>query len=251
MSNIIPFQFEKHSVRVVTDDDGTPQFVAKDLADGLGYAWNGTARIAHVPEEWRGVTSVVTPSGVQEMATLSEAGVFFFLGRSDKPAALPMQKWVAGEVLPSIRKTGVYAISGGEFKLPALESAVVQMVNKALPDLVHAFLAQKQTSIRNGVTAGQVWARHGLPELKNGPQMLSRLLVKEKCAIDGGGRAEIGGKTANLFDPDKADAMMKYSLLSRCQRYIHERESQTTLNFEHARKTEAKIKEIVAGLDVR
>jgi hypothetical protein len=36
--------------------------------------------------------------------------LYFFLGRSDKPAALPFQKWIAGEVIPSIRKTGSYAL---------------------------------------------------------------------------------------------------------------------------------------------
>lgn len=122
-------------------------------------------------------------------------------------------------------------------------------VQEDLDSRVNAVIAKQQIGVRHGVTAGQVWDRHGLPKLKNGPQMLSRLLIKEKCAIEGGGRAEIGGKTAKLFDPDKADAMMKYSLLSHCLRYIQERESQTTLNFEHARKTEAKIKEIVAALD--
>lgn len=122
-------------------------------------------------------------------------------------------------------------------------------VQEDLDSRVNAVIAKQQIGVRHGVTAGQVWDRHGLPKLKNGPQMLSRLLIKEKCAIEGGGRAEIGGKTAKLFDPDKADAMMKYSLLSHCLRYIQERDSQTTLNFEHARKTEAKIKEIVAGLD--
>lgn len=108
--NVIPFEFESKSIRVVNGECGEPLFVAKDLAEGLGYVWNGTARIEHVPEEWRGVTSVVTPSGVQEMAVLTEQGMYFFLARSDKPKALPMQKWVAGEVLPSIRKTGRYGI---------------------------------------------------------------------------------------------------------------------------------------------
>lgn len=42
------------------------------------------------------------------MLTLSEQGLYFFLGRSDKPKALPFQKWLAGEVLPAIRKTGKY-----------------------------------------------------------------------------------------------------------------------------------------------
>ena len=53
-----------------------------------------------------GAESVPTPTGNQELIIFSEQGLYFFLGRSDKPAALPMQKWVAGEVLPTIRKTG-------------------------------------------------------------------------------------------------------------------------------------------------
>ena len=88
--------------------NGEPWFVAKDIAEILGYVWNGTQRISHIPEEWRGVTSVVTPSGNQEMSVISEQGLYFFLNRSDKPSALPFQKWIAGEVLPSIRKHGGY-----------------------------------------------------------------------------------------------------------------------------------------------
>ncbi|MBF8727660.1 Bro-N domain-containing protein [Pseudomonas putida] len=106
--NLVPFNFKGTVVRVVTDDLGEPWFVAKDVAEQLGYAWNGTSRIEHVPDLWRGVTSVVTPSGNQQMAVLSEQGLYFFLGRSDKSGALPLQMWVAGEVIPSIRKTGSY-----------------------------------------------------------------------------------------------------------------------------------------------
>ena len=111
-TSLIPFQFERFTVRTLTDVNGNLLFVAKDVAEAIGYEWNGTARISHVPEEWRGVTSVVTPRGTQEMAVLSEQGIYFFLGRSDKPAALPMQKWVAGEVLPAIRTTGRYMTPG-------------------------------------------------------------------------------------------------------------------------------------------
>lgn len=96
------------SVRVVMKD-GEPWFVARDVAEALGYTWSGS-RIAHVPDEWKGVTSVVTPGGTQEVATLSEPGLYFFLGRSDKPAALPYQKWIAGDVAPSIRRTGGYLL---------------------------------------------------------------------------------------------------------------------------------------------
>lgn len=113
-SQIQPFAFGDNLVRVLRDESGEPWFVAKDVARALGYQWNGQKNIQHVPEEWRGVTSVQTPSGEQEMLTLSEPGLYFFLGRSDKPGALPFQKWLAGDVLPTLRKTGRYEMAGRE-----------------------------------------------------------------------------------------------------------------------------------------
>ena len=102
MTNIIPFNFESRSVRVI-ERDGEPWFIAKDVADILGYVWKGTSgTISHVPEAWRGVCSAQTPSGDQDMAVLSEQGLYFFLNRSDKPAALPLQTWIAGEVLEEV-----------------------------------------------------------------------------------------------------------------------------------------------------
>lgn len=38
-----------------------------------------------------------------------EEPLYFFLGRSDKPAVRSFQMWAAGEVFPSIRKHGMYA----------------------------------------------------------------------------------------------------------------------------------------------
>ena len=101
-------------VRIVMRN-GEPWFVARDVAEALGYTWSGS-RFSHVPEEWKGMTSVVTPGGEQEMLVISEPGLYFFLGRSDKPAALPYQKWIAGDVVPTIRKTGHY----GEWNLPRI-----------------------------------------------------------------------------------------------------------------------------------
>ena len=112
MSELIPFDFDSHAVRVI-DVDGSPWFVAKDAALALDYVWKGTSgTIDHVPEEWRGVCSVQTPYGAQEMAVLSEQGLYFFVCRSDKPKALPFQKWLAGDVLPTIRRTGACRVDG-------------------------------------------------------------------------------------------------------------------------------------------
>ena len=60
------------------------------------------------PKNGGGPHPLLPPSGNQNMAILSEQGLYFFLGRSDKPKALPFQKWIAGEVLPTLRKTGQY-----------------------------------------------------------------------------------------------------------------------------------------------
>lgn len=111
-NELLPFAFEDKLVRTMLDAQGEPWFVAKDVALALGYQWNGASRIAHVPEEWRRVTSVVTLRGdAQDMQILSEQGLYFFVARSDKPAALPFQKWLAGEVLPALRRTGTYTLA--------------------------------------------------------------------------------------------------------------------------------------------
>lgn len=123
MSNIIPFKFGKAPVRVIEDDAGGFEVVAKDVVEGIGAAWNGNAAIAHVPAEWKGVRSVLTPGGQQEVATLLEPGLYFYLNRSDKADALPMQKWVSGEVLPSIRKTGTYTAKSAITPLKATAEA--------------------------------------------------------------------------------------------------------------------------------
>ena len=89
--------------------DGEPWFVVKDVAKALGYTSTNRSHILGlIPEEWKGRKKIATPGGEQEMNVLSEQGLYFFLGRSDKPKALPYQMWVAGDVVPAIRKHGGY-----------------------------------------------------------------------------------------------------------------------------------------------
>lgn len=110
MSNLPIFSHPSFgTVRIVERND-EPWFVAKDVAKALGYAsTNMTTIFQAVPEEWKGSNRITTLGGEQEMLIISEQGLYFFLGRSDKPVALPFQKWLAGDVIPSIRKHGLYA----------------------------------------------------------------------------------------------------------------------------------------------
>ena len=107
----------EYSVRTTEDEDGTVWFVAKDIAQALEYSEesNPTRLLGNVPEIWKGVKRIHTPGGAQNMLCLTEQGVYFFLGRSGKPKALPYQIWIAGEVVPSIHATGSYSVNGGMY----------------------------------------------------------------------------------------------------------------------------------------
>lgn len=111
MSDLVSFSFNTLLVRTVEDGDQV-WFVAKDVAAALEYSEDSNASrlFSSVPDEWKGVKPFHTLGGEQKMLCISEPGLYFFLGRSDKPKALPFQKWVAGDVIPSIRKTGGYSV---------------------------------------------------------------------------------------------------------------------------------------------
>lgn len=111
MSDLKSFFFRGDEVRVVLDENGEPLFVAKDVAQSLGYSSTNMVTIFQsVPNEWKGSNRIATLGGEQDMLILTEQGLYFFLCRSDKPTARPFQKWLAGEVLPSIRRTGSYSL---------------------------------------------------------------------------------------------------------------------------------------------
>jgi prophage antirepressor-like protein/signal recognition particle subunit SEC65 len=118
---ILPFQFENNQIRTFQDKE--IWFVAKDIAVALEYPRFDSNLIKKVPKEWRDTKPIRTLGGTQNMAVLSEQGLYFFVIRSDKQKALPFQKWISGEVLPQIRKTGSYSIEEIEqnFDLAKLE----------------------------------------------------------------------------------------------------------------------------------
>lgn len=132
MSNeLINFQFESSSVSIrVVEIDGEPWFVAKDVAEALEYTRFDSNLLLQVPDEWKGTNQIRTLGGIQEMLILSEQGLYFFVLRSEKPKALPFQRWLAGEVLPSLRKRGYYGMINPSERLryyAALSKAAKQL----------------------------------------------------------------------------------------------------------------------------
>jgi len=108
MSNLTVFKNEQFGEVRVLEKNGEPWFVGKDIAEILGYAEPRSAVSKKVEREDRGVAKMETPSGIQEMTTVNESGLYSLILSSKLPQAKSFKRWVTSEVLPSIRKTGSY-----------------------------------------------------------------------------------------------------------------------------------------------
>lgn len=89
-----------------TADD--PMFCLTDLCRVLEIK-NVTDARGRLDPKGLGLTEVLTNGGKQQVYFVNEKNLYRLIMRSDKPQAEPFQDWVCGEVLPSIRKHGIYA----------------------------------------------------------------------------------------------------------------------------------------------
>lgn len=124
-NEIQQFDFKGAALRTLTDENGEPWFVAKDVCDILG--------LENSPELDPDEKNTVTISdGNPNKTIIGEPGLYKLIMRSRKPEAKEFQRWVTHEVLPSIRKHGAYMTQ--------------QTLNKALtsPD----FLIQLATKLK-------------------------------------------------------------------------------------------------------
>lgn len=91
--------------------DGKYWFVSKDVALSLGYSNPRKAIIDHVDAEDKmdGVTIRDSMGREQNPTLINESGIYSLILSSKLPKAKEFKRWVTNEVLPSIRKHGVYA----------------------------------------------------------------------------------------------------------------------------------------------
>ena len=88
--------------------DGEPWFVGKDIAEALGFKNPRQGLATNVADEDKGVHSVDTPSGTQQMTIINESGLYALIFGSKLESAKRFKHWVTSEVLPVIRQTGGY-----------------------------------------------------------------------------------------------------------------------------------------------
>jgi len=104
------YQFNTHQFRVIPDENGEPWFVAKDVCNILGYRNSSKAIKDHCRKS--GITNSYTPALSNTYNLIDEGNLYRLIIKSNKPQSEPFENWVCDEVLPSIRKTGLYQFPG-------------------------------------------------------------------------------------------------------------------------------------------
>lgn len=180
------FNFRGQDVRTVIINN-EPYFVGKDVAEILGYTNSRQALKNHVDEDDKGVSKCDTPGGKQDLVIINESGMYSLVLSSKLPQAKEFKRWVTSEVLPTIRKHGMFAtdelLDNPDFAIATLQKLKEEREAKKLleatieeqkPKVIFAnAVSASHTSIlvgefaklmrQNGVNMGQnrmfVWLR--------------------------------------------------------------------------------------------
>ena len=108
-NNLQPFDFKGNQVRILTDKKGEPWFVAKDVCNVLGYQNASKAITDHVDAGDKLNNESLSSLGQRGGWVINESGLYCLILSSKLERAREFRKWVTSEVLPSIRRHGVYA----------------------------------------------------------------------------------------------------------------------------------------------
>lgn len=140
MGEVQPFDFRGHNVRILTDEQDDPWFIAKDVCDVLELNNVGEALRALDDDEKNTIRISDGIAGNPYKATISEAGFYKLVLRSRKPVAKEFQRWVTHEVLPSVRKHGAYMTEWTVERILSDPDTLIRLAT----DLKHEREARKQ-----------------------------------------------------------------------------------------------------------
>lgn len=173
-TNVIPFKFDQREVRTLLID-GEPWFVAADACGSIGIANVSLAVNGRADREGdgldadeRGIATVNTPSGDQEMLVVNESGLYSLIFKSRKVEAKRFRKWVTAEVLPAIRKHGRY--EDEKRKMPTLVNELIGMselnvIKGTIRDKAKDVAAAKRRSF-HAAMCSRLHTRFNVPRLE-------------------------------------------------------------------------------------
>ncbi|WP_029376917.1 BRO family protein [Staphylococcus xylosus] len=130
MQELQTFNFEDLPVRTITVNE-EPYFVGKDIAEVLGYKKPENAISTHVDSEDK-TTTLIQGTGTNYKSNaviINESGLYSLIFSSKLDSAKRFKRWVTSEVLPELRKTGIYQTK------PLTTSEQIQLIAKGNTEL--------------------------------------------------------------------------------------------------------------------
>lgn len=103
--NLAIFNFNENSIRTETIK-GQPYFCLNDCCSALGIQNSKTS--VKLDEKGIGKAYVLTAGGKQQVTFINEPNLYRLIFRSNKPQSQAFADWVYSDVIPSIRKNGIY-----------------------------------------------------------------------------------------------------------------------------------------------
>ncbi|KQV21077.1 Rha family transcriptional regulator [Pseudomonas sp. Root329] len=174
-NSVIPFDFDGGAIRVITDQLGDPWFVARDVADALGYAKPENAVSRHCK------AATTTPKqGGGFMTIIPERDVYRLVMRSKLTGAERFEEWVVGEVLPSVRKTGKFEVVGPSSSKVVGELAIMECFTRLLkPAPSSQMLMLAKIAANNGLDAQFLpgYAIDAAPDATGGSSMPTKAVT--------------------------------------------------------------------------
>lgn len=108
VNDVQVFNFEDKKIRTI-EIEGEPWFVGNDVSMILGYSNYRNAVATHVDDEDKLRTQIEYAGQKREVTVINESGLYSLILSSKLPTAKKFKRWVTSEVLPSIRKHGMFA----------------------------------------------------------------------------------------------------------------------------------------------
>ncbi len=109
MNELKTFEHPEFGTIRTMEVDGEPWLVGKDVATVLGYSNPSKALIDHVDDEDKLNNETLSSLGQRGGWLINESGLYSLVLSSKLPGAKKFRRWVTAEVLPTIRRHGVYA----------------------------------------------------------------------------------------------------------------------------------------------
>jgi prophage antirepressor-like protein len=199
MSDMVLFQkAELGRVRCFVIDD-EPWFLAKDVCECLGLS-NTTVATSKLDEDE--VTKLNLGGQSGEVNLVNESGIYNLVLGSRKPEAKAFKRWITHDVIPSIRKRGVYATPEAVSEMSAEELMAKAII--AANETIERIKLERDEAIRTKaqISAGReasIMGRLGSEVKKN------KVLTKENQELK-----DKLGESQNFYTVASIPWILKY-----------------------------------------